>query len=83
MNFDLDFGRIQKSMDVVPKWAYQWCTLFAVIAAVSIITGFLGILYGSRQSMGIMVVYIISTILQAGTAMTLYWMCRNSLRKSE
>ena len=80
MNFDLD--RIQRSLDVVPKWAYQWCTLFAVIAAISVLTGFFGILYGGKQSTGVMIMYLVSTIVQAATAMTLYWMCRTSLRAS-
>jgi hypothetical protein len=71
------------SLETVPKWAYQWCNIFLVVAVLSVLTGFLGILFGGRKTNGMVIMYLISTVIQAATAMTLYWMCRSSLKNSE
>ena len=71
---------IRTSLDTVPKWAYQWCNIFLVVAVLSVLTGFLGILFGARKTSVMVVMYLISTVIQAATAMTLYWMCRSSLK---
>jgi len=78
----MDIESIHASLDVVPKWAYQWCNVFLIVAVLSVAMGFFGILYGSKQSNGTIIVYLFSTVLQAITAMTLYWMCRSSLRNN-
>jgi len=76
----MDLQSIQNQLDDVPSWAHQWCNIFVVIAIMSIITGLLGVVYTPNKSLGIIIVYIVSTLIQAATSMTLFWMCRNSLR---
>jgi hypothetical protein len=77
----MDLRSIQTQIEAVPSWAYQWCNIFVVIAVMSIITGLLGVLYSPKHSLGIIIVYIVSTLIQAATSMTLFWMCRASLRQ--
>lgn len=71
MNFDLD---------KVPEWAYNWCHYFAAIGLFSILTGFMGLFFGKKLGIGMTLMYVIAALIQAATALTLFWMCRTSLR---
>lgn len=71
MNFDLE---------KVPAWAYNWCYYFAALGLLSILTGFIGLFAGKKLGAGITLMYLAAALIQAATAMTLFWMCRSSLQ---
>jgi hypothetical protein len=71
MDFDLE---------QVPSWAHNWCYYFAALGFVSIVAGFMGLFMGKKIGFGMTLVYLVATLVQAATALTLFWMCRSSLR---
>ena len=68
------------NVETVPAWAHQWCYYFLAIAVVSITTGlFVGIAASKKLGIALTILYLIGTLVQAATGMTLFWMCRTSL----
>ena len=71
MDFDLE---------KVPSWAYNWCYYFAALGILSILTGFFGLFAGKKLGAGLTLMYLAAALIQAATSLTLFWMCRSSLR---
>jgi hypothetical protein len=69
-------------IEAVPAWAYNWCYYFAALGFVSILTGFFGLFVGKKLGAGLTLMYLAAALIQAATAMTLFWMCRSSLRSA-
>lgn len=70
------------SLESVPGWAYNWCYYFAAITILAVIAG-LGSLAVSKSIGFANVVFILIGLgIQAATGLTLFWMCRSSLRAS-
>jgi len=67
-------------MERVPAWAHNWCYYFAALGIVSVLTGFFGLFFGKKLGITLTLLYLVATLVQAATAMTLFWMCRSSLR---
>ena len=63
----------------VPSWAHNWCYYFAGLGIVAILTGFVGLFAGKKLGVGMTMMYLVAALIQAATAMTLFWMCRTSL----
>ena len=67
------------NLEKIPSWAYNWCYYFAALGFVSVLMGFTGIFMGKKVSIGLTLMFLVGTLVQAATAMTLFWMCRSSL----
>ncbi len=65
----------------VPSWAHNWCYYFAALGIAAIITGFMGLFVGKKLGIGFTILYLVAAIVQAATALTLFWMCRSSLKQ--
>lgn len=70
----------QIDLDAVPAWAYKWCYYFAAIAVVGVFGGLFAIFFNRTLGFGLTFAYLIAAVAQAATALTLFWMCRTSLR---
>ena len=68
-------------LERVPDWARNWCYYFAAIAAMAVISGFSALFMGKKLGTGLMIFSIVGALVQAATAMTMFWMCRSSLRE--
>lgn len=69
-------------LESVPSWAYNWCYYFAAMGILAIVTGFFGLFASKKLGAGLTVIYLAAALIQSATAMTLFWMCRSSLRPS-
>jgi len=69
------------NVENVPAWAYNWCYYFAGMGIVAILTGFAALLFGKKLGAGLTMLYLLAALLQAATAMTLFWMCRSTLKQ--
>jgi hypothetical protein len=67
------------NLDAVPSWAHSWCYIFAGTAFLAILSGFAAIALGRKLGTGLVLLSLLSALVQAATAMTLFWMCRTSL----
>lgn len=67
------------NLEKIPSWAYNWCYYFAALGFVSVVMGFMGVFMGKKMSMGLTLMFLLGTLVQGATAMTLFWMCRSSL----
>jgi hypothetical protein len=67
-------------MEKAPAWAFQWCYFFVGSAIASVIVGVTGLTMYKKLGPAVVTMYLIATIAQAMTAMTLFWMCRSSLK---
>lgn len=67
-------------LEAVPAWAYNWCYYFAALGLLAIITGFIGLFASKKLGAGLTLMYLVAALIQAATALTLFWMCRSSLR---
>jgi hypothetical protein len=66
-------------LEKVPSWAYNWCYYFAALGFASIVVGFMGLFMSKKLGLGVTLMYLFATLVQAATALTLFWMCRSSL----
>jgi len=66
-------------MDSRPTWAYNWCYFFAALGVLSVITGFTGLLLYKKMGTPLLIASLLAAVVQAGTAFTLFYMCRSSL----
>ncbi len=62
----------------VPAWAHSWCYYFLVLAAAAILSGVLG--FFMTRKIGVAFLYLVAALIPAATGLTLFWMCRTSLR---
>ena len=62
-----------------PEWSFQWCYFFAGMGIFTLLTGFAALFVGKRLSLGLMMIFLFSVLVQAATSLTLFWMCRTSL----
>jgi hypothetical protein len=67
-------------LEAVPGWAYNWCYYFAALGLIAIITGFIGLFVNKKLGAGLTLMFLVAALIQAATALTLFWMCRSSLR---
>lgn len=67
------------NIENVPEWAYSWCYYFAAIGILSVVSGILGLFMNKKVGFATSIIFFIASVIQAGTAMTLFWMCRRSL----
>jgi hypothetical protein len=67
------------NLEKVPSWASTWCYYFAAIGIASILVGFIGLFTMKRTSVAMTLLFLTAALVQAATAMTLFWMCRSSL----
>jgi hypothetical protein len=70
-------------LEQVPSWAFNWCYYFAAVGFASVVMGFMGLFLGKKTSVGLTLVFLVGTLVQAATALTLFWMCRSSLRSGK
>ena len=66
-------------LDNVPAWAYSWCYFFVFMGISSLITGASAIFLSQKLGLGLTLLSLITALVQAATAFTLFWMCRRSL----
>ena len=66
-------------MDSRPAWAYSWCYFFAALGVMSVLTGLSGLVFYKKMGTPLLVASLLAAIVQAGTAFTLFYMCRSSL----
>jgi uncharacterized membrane-anchored protein len=67
------------NLEQVPEWASSWCYFFAAMGLFSLVSGFSVFFVGNKLGAGMTILYLLATLTQAATAMTLFWMCRTSL----
>jgi hypothetical protein len=67
-------------MDKAPAWAFEWCYFFLGSAIATLIVGVAGLTMYKKLTTEMIAIFIIGTLAQAATGMTLFWMCRASLR---
>ncbi len=66
-------------LDSVPEWARSWCYYFAATAFVTMAAGILTMFLSPKQGFVTSVMILMVAVIQAATAMTLFWMCRAAL----
>jgi hypothetical protein len=71
------------SLDVPPAWAYSWCYYFLAAAAIPIISAIVLIVSGGNKlGLTTILMFVVAALIQAATFLTMFWMCRSSLRPS-
>lgn len=65
--------------DRVPEWARNWCYYFALMGFTAIFVGFLSLFMSRKMGVGMTLIYLLSAVIQAATALTLFYMCRASI----
>ncbi len=63
-----------------PKWARDWCYYFFGMAIVGLALGVFAVLTAGKAQMSIAIMALVASLIQAATMMTLFWMCRSSLK---
>jgi len=63
----------------VPEWARTWCYYFAFVAVIVLCVGTIGLFYSKSLGLPLTLLYFAASLVQAATAMTLFWMCRKTL----
>ena len=67
-------------MESRPTWAYNWCYFFAAGAVLSVITAFATLSLYKKLKTPIIIASFVAALIQAATALTLFYMCRSSLQ---
>ena len=62
-------------------WAYSWCYYFLAAAAIPVISAILLILNGvGKVGMSALLLFLFAALIQSATFLTMFWMCRSSLK---
>jgi len=72
----MDFLNLERP----PHWAYNWCYFFATMGFIVFFTGIISVLNTKNLGLGITLLVVIVTLIEAATFFTLFWMCRASLQ---
>jgi hypothetical protein len=64
------------------RWAHNWCYYFFALGFVALGLGFFAVLNAKKGQMAIAGMALVASLIQAATMMTLFWMCRSSLKPS-
>ena len=67
-------------LETPPAWAFNWCYYFAAMAALAFLNGLTAIFYSKNLGLLLTVLFMILMLIQTATFLTLFWMCRSSLR---
>jgi len=67
--------------DTPAPWAYSWCYYFLAAAAIPVISAILLVLNGAGK-LGIvaLLLFLFAALIQSATFLTMFWMCRSSLK---
>ena len=67
--------------DTPPPWAYSWCYYFLAAAAIPVISAILLVVNGSSKlGMTALLLFLFAALIQSATFLTMFWMCRSSLK---
>jgi hypothetical protein len=67
--------------DTPAPWAYSWCYYFLAAAAIPVISAILLIVNGaSKLGMTALLLFLFAALIQSATFLTMFWMCRSSLK---
>ena len=79
-NINIDVTTLTKGLDNVPTWAYSFCNIFVLMAFGALFTGIFTLVNSARMGFILAAFQLTSISIQVATCMTLFWMCRSSLR---
>ena len=67
--------------DTPAPWAYSWCYYFLGAAAIPVISAILLVVSGGNK-IGItaLLLFLFAALIQSATFLTMFWMCRSSLK---
>lgn len=67
--------------DTPAPWAYSWCYYFLGAAAIPVISAILLLVSGGNK-IGItaLLLFLFAALIQSATFLTMFWMCRSSLK---
>ena len=66
-----------------PAWAYSWCYYFLIAAAIPVISAILLVVSGSNKlGTTALLLFVFAALIQSATFLTMFWMCRSSLKPS-
>jgi hypothetical protein len=69
--------------DTPAPWAYSWCYYFLAAAAIPVISAILLVLNGAgKLGMTALLLFLFAALIQSATFLTMFWMCRSSLKPS-
>jgi hypothetical protein len=67
--------------DTPAPWAYSWCYYFLAAAAIPVISAILLVVNGaSKLGMTALLLFLFAALIQSATFLTMFWMCRSSLK---
>jgi len=66
-------------LERTPEWARSWCYYFAVMGFAAIFVGFASLFMSRKMGVGMTLLYLLAAVIQAATALTLFYMCRASI----
>lgn len=67
--------------DTPAPWAYSWCYYFLAAAAIPVISAILLVVNGaSKLGMTALLLFLVAALIQSATFLTMFWMCRSSLK---
>jgi hypothetical protein len=68
-------------LDTPAPWAYSWCYYFLAAAAIPVISAILLVVNGaSKLGMTALLLFLVAALIQSATFLTMFWMCRSSLK---
>ena len=67
--------------DTPAPWAYSWCYYFLAAAAIPVISAILLVVNGAgKLGMTALLLFLVAALIQSATFLTMFWMCRSSLK---
>lgn len=63
-----------------PRWAHDWCYYFFGLGLIALGLGFFAVLSAKKGQMAVAGMALVASLIQGATMMTLFWMCRSSLK---
>ena len=67
--------------DTPAPWAYSWCYYFLAAAAIPVISAILLVVNGaSKVGIIALLLFLVAALIQSATFITMFWMCRSSLK---
>jgi hypothetical protein len=73
--------RVDMDLSTPPAWAYSWCYYFLFAAAIPVISAVLLLLNNEGKiGMSALLLFSFAALIQGATFLTMFWMCRTSLK---
>jgi hypothetical protein len=70
-------------LDTPAPWAYSWCYYFLAAAVIPVISAILIIVSGANKiGLSALFLFVFAALIQSATFLTMFWMCRSSLKPS-